>query len=488
MLDDWLSICSEVRVYEYLPISWTGRLPCPLYIEHGGSLAEQVRRGVYGSYSDGGLQTPVTNYPLSYMDLKMKVDATQDPNVVLADMCNALFGPAATSMNSFFQTLATVSQKYFPDRTNGVGSSTWGYEALFDRVMMLTARMHLNQARTAAASDPTALARIDMTELGFVYLEDYLAGMWAAQDGDYQAFLDAFNDVDDDIDAIVAFEPDFPGDDARYRMKTAKLKSQAKYFPDTMDFIRDWTILGPFDNTTCDAHITTELFPTDFFPSGVTLGQPAALADGSVKPWVNYHSDEGLIDFDVPLDSSDQYFSWGYAATQVTVPTARTVRIYLSSFYAYRLFVNNVERRNRMGLNADCPDKEYVDVYLPAGTSTVVWKSSQTTPESYQFRWGFYLRMTTTSGAIMSDLTVTPFTVPEPSNCSEVQSWGYALEGDLNGDCYVDSADVRMMADAWLSDDPDADLSGDGHVDMRDFAEFSSTWLLCNNPTDTACQ
>ena len=487
LLDEWLSICNEVRVYEYLPISWTGRLPCPLYLEHGASLAEQVRRGVYGSYSDGGLQTPVTNYPLSYMDLQMKVDATQDPNMVLLDMCQSLFGPAAVSMNSFFRTLAEISQKYFPDRVDGVGSSTWGYEALFDQVMLTTARMHLNQARGAAASDPKVLDRIDMTELGFVYLEDYLDGMWTAQNGDYQGFLDAFDAVDDDIDDIVAYETDFPDADARRRMKTAKLKSQAKYFPDTMDFIRDWTILGPFDNTSLDAHITPDLFPTDFFPAGVSIGQPTQLGDGSVKPWVNYHSVEGLIDFDVPLDSSDQYFSWGYAATKVYVPTARTVRIYLSSFYAYRLFVNGTEVRSRLGLNADCPDKEYVDVSLPAGYSTVVWKSSQTAPESYAYRWGFYLRMTTTSGAIMPDLSVTQFVVPEPSNCLEVQSWGYALDGDLNGDCYVNAADVRLMAEAWLTDDVLADLSDDGHVDMNDFAQLSSAWMQCNNPTDAAC-
>ena len=489
LLDDWLVIANEVRLYEYLPICWTGNLPSPLYLEHGASLAEQVNRGVVGSISDSGnYQGMASNFPVYYMDFRMKVDADQDPDVILADMCGALFGPAAGVMETYYRTLAQVTDKQFPERQpGGINGTAWGYEMLFDPCMIASARASMDQALALTASDATARARVEYVQLGFNYLEDYLDGMWSAQNGDYQGFLDAFDAVDDDIDALAADDPIFNAADARSRMKTARLKSQAKYFPNSMAFVRSWTVLGPFDNSTLDAHITPDLFPASMFPSGVTPGQPVELADGSMTHWTNYASSEGLIDFDVPLDSSDQIFSWGYAAVTVHVPTAQTVRILYSTFYAYRLFVNGVEVASRMGLDADCPDKASVTVSLPAGDSTLIFKSSQTAQESYTYRWGFYLRILDVGWTISPDITTWQFQVPEPATCQEVQDWGYALTGDISGDCYVDMVDLQMMADAWVTDDAPADLDGDNRVDLADFAVLAGDWMQCNHPSDMSC-
>ncbi len=101
--------------------------------------------------------------------------------------------------------------------------------------------------------------------------------------------------------------------------------------------------------------------------------------------------------------------------------------------------------------------------------------------------------------------TSTPVFLPKQSittihlagfaDCAGVQAGGYGLEGDLNGDCYVDILDLAIMADYWLQTNSAAsgnwqngDFSPtDGTVDFIDFADFGAEWKQCNNPLDANC-
>jgi hypothetical protein len=84
---------------------------------------------------------------------------------------------------------------------------------------------------------------------------------------------------------------------------------------------------------------------------------------------------------------------------------------------------------------------------------------------------------------------------PTYPDCSAVQAGGYRLDSDLNGDCYVDSLDLGVIASEWLHTDcisPDncqnADFAPtDGTVDFLDFSDFGPQWMQCNNPQDPAC-
>jgi endo-1,4-beta-xylanase len=96
----------------------------------------------------------------------------------------------------------------------------------------------------------------------------------------------------------------------------------------------------------------------------------------------------------------------------------------------------------------------------------------------------------TTTGDLWS------FTTVAPENCAEVQEAGLWLLGDLNGDCYVDYYDLKIIADNWLYDDC-SDLnewcdwadwpSMNGSVDFTDLAKFAPDWMQCNNPQDPNC-
>jgi glucuronoarabinoxylan endo-1,4-beta-xylanase len=82
--------------------------------------------------------------------------------------------------------------------------------------------------------------------------------------------------------------------------------------------------------------------------------------------------------------------------------------------------------------------------------------------------------------------------------CAEVQYYGYWLDSDLNGDCYVDYLDLMIMAENWLRSDCSylnefCDYTdypwgeGDGKVNFIDVSVFASLWMQCDNPQDANC-
>ena len=80
-------------------------------------------------------------------------------------------------------------------------------------------------------------------------------------------------------------------------------------------------------------------------------------------------------------------------------------------------------------------------------------------------------------------------------DCNAVQAAGYGLPSDLNGDCYVDYEDLKIVADNWLNTDcgssgncGGADFTPtNGTVDFADFSNFAQEWMQCNVPDEPGC-
>lgn len=80
-------------------------------------------------------------------------------------------------------------------------------------------------------------------------------------------------------------------------------------------------------------------------------------------------------------------------------------------------------------------------------------------------------------------------------NCASVQDWGLDLDSDLNGDCYVNFYDLKIITDNWLHDNCSslnnwcgwADMTMNGAVDFIDFNDFTPQWRQCNDPTNPNC-
>ena len=79
-------------------------------------------------------------------------------------------------------------------------------------------------------------------------------------------------------------------------------------------------------------------------------------------------------------------------------------------------------------------------------------------------------------------------------NCQQVQSAGYRLYADLNGDCEIDIADFVLLANQWLSTSPTAiapnyspDLIVDNEINLADFEAMADQWFVCNDPEISVC-
>jgi hypothetical protein len=76
------------------------------------------------------------------------------------------------------------------------------------------------------------------------------------------------------------------------------------------------------------------------------------------------------------------------------------------------------------------------------------------------------------------------------SDCNDVQDANYGLLSDLNGDCYVNSEDLKIVADYWLNLDCGSSNHCEGAdfeptndtVDFVDFSKFGLQWMQCNDP------
>jgi hypothetical protein len=85
------------------------------------------------------------------------------------------------------------------------------------------------------------------------------------------------------------------------------------------------------------------------------------------------------------------------------------------------------------------------------------------------------------------ELNGTTYAVPGPT-CM------FVLAGDLDGDCKVDFADLKILCEQWLQLPglPSADIwpsGGDDIINFEDFAVMAENWLIdCHaNPSNPAC-
>lgn len=387
----WQRLTPSVYVYEYDPISWTGGLPCPIYLEMGRFLRRALLElGVKGSYSDMGVLPAASagTFLNRYIPLRMKVNAEQQPEDVLADACRAFFGPAAEAMQQHYETMAQVTTRPHPG-LSAIGVGTTYYHRLFWPDQIAGAREALDRGIAAAQGQVVYEQRVAMVDLAQRYLEAYLEGVWAAEADEFDRSVAAFGRMDRALATLVE-KGWADGKDAPGRAKVMRLKALAEHFPQRLGYVTQWRILGPFDNS--DANADQQRDPFEPLKDAST---PVRLADGREAAWWDYTSPGGFLNLEQATGErrGDWVLSYAYAATVYDAPRDLSARLKLDSFFAFRVFVNGEEVFHRPGLNADCPDRNVVDVRLRQGPNTIVVKLSQTQITTDSFPWGLYLRV-----------------------------------------------------------------------------------------------
>lgn len=428
----WQKLTPRVFAYEYDPISWTGGLPCPIYLDMGRSLKTMLgEMGVMGSYSDGGVlpASGAATYLNRYIPLRMKVDPSQKPEAVLHDMCGAFFGPAAAPLEKHYLEMAKSTERPHPG-LQMIGVGTTYYHRLFTPEQIKRARVALDEGIRLAGGKAPYEQRVAMVDLAQQYLEAYLGGVWAAQGKDYDKSVSEFDRMDRVLAALAA-KNWVDGKDAPARAKVMRLKALAENFPQQMGYVTEWKLLGPFDNTANTSDKVREAFE----PLGSL--EPVKLADGQQVAWWDYKSPGGFLNLEQALapkkPAKDPWtLSYAYAATTYDAPRALSAQIRLDSFFPFHVFLNGEEVFYKAGLNADCPDRQVVDVRLKPGPNLIVVKLSQTQLSTDSFPWGLYLRVVADEAPEVTALPERWAFQTDPKDVGVAEKW-FAREFDDTG-------------------------------------------------------
>jgi len=387
----WRELTPNIYCYEYDPISWTGGLPCPTYLEMARSLKTLFTEvGIKGSYSDGSDRAArfASTYINLYMARRIKLDPTQDVDEVLTDLCQSFFGPAAVPMEQYYHKLAEVADSTHAGRSR-LGGGTTFYHEIFSPQIVQAARRFLDQALASSAGKEPFRQRVAMVDMSQRYLEAYVAGVWNAQQGKYDASVSAFDRMNDLIDEMEK-HGFLDGADARRRAKTMRMKALAQHFPEKLGFVSKWSLLGPFDNSTRNAHLEQE--SAELIASA---NETVTFTDGTVARWWDCESPGGFVNLEKAFagKTGDWPLSYAYARTRYFAPRAMSVQLRMDSFFPFRVFLNGKEVYHRLGLDADCPDKRKANVRVKAGENVIIFKLSQTVISSDTFPWGLYFRV-----------------------------------------------------------------------------------------------
>lgn len=160
-------------------------------------------------------------------------------------------------------------------------------------------------------------------------------------------------------------------------------------------FLRDWRVIGPFDNSTNSGGFSA-VYPPE---RGLDLGAEHPGKSGAVR-WKMYRSaDEmGVIDLNQAVGALKEVT--GYATTEVEVPEARPVELRLACKNAWKLWLNGVYVLGReeyhMGMEID---QYRLPVTLRKGKNTLLVKLGQNEmKEDWTVEWQFQLRITDALG------------------------------------------------------------------------------------------
>ncbi|MBL4700728.1 MAG: beta galactosidase jelly roll domain-containing protein, partial [Phycisphaeraceae bacterium] len=286
--------------------------------------------------------------------------------------------------------LAKVTEFMHPGHQK-VGFGLSFYHNIFNPKIVRAARGFLNQAIAIGSQKDIYRERLNMVDMSQRYLEAYLDGYWQSQDHQYEAAVKAFDRMDQVITEMLQAKFLAPGE-AKQRSKTMRMKALAEHFPKELGFFTDWKLLGPFDNSDRNA----ARYRNAFEPINA-IGNPVVFKDGTKASWRIYKSPGGFLNLENALADrkGNQTISYAFAGTTYDSKRKMRVQLRMSSFYPSVVYVNGKQVFSRLGNNADCPDKNQVEVLMNKGKNTIVFKLSQTKANADSFPWGVYARVVT---------------------------------------------------------------------------------------------
>jgi hypothetical protein len=152
------------------------------------------------------------------------------------------------------------------------------------------------------------------------------------------------------------------------------------------EFIREWYVIGPFDNPMGGSDTEGLMIP---YPpeKEVDLGKSYRGKDDINVKWQIIKADEkGFVDLDKYLKPND--WTVAYALTYVWSPDERKTKIFAGSDDGIRIWLNDKLIHHNLAKRGPIPDNDQAEGVLKKGSNTLLIKV-----EEGEGWWGFYVRI-----------------------------------------------------------------------------------------------
>ena len=210
-------ICPERGYLKHIIDAWTQILPEVYERGYWFNLADpgmtfvQVHRirdeiPHYAQKGVKGFRTECTNQwaahgPSLYVAGKLMWDANADPDALVHDFCQKLFGPAASSMEQFFSLVDTRLR----DADHHTGSA-FDLLEFFPAALRKQARVLLDQAKKEAKAPPYS-DRVSVFDQGFSFTETFAEMIEARNRQDWKTARQALERLDQVRNSLTSLVP-----------------------------------------------------------------------------------------------------------------------------------------------------------------------------------------------------------------------------------------------------------------------------------------
>ena len=393
-LEKWSALCPNMYIYEYDPVPGNAEHIWPLFGARVREFSLYRAMGIQGLSMEAHCSW-ATLSPNHWFTARCLWKGDQDMVALLYDYCRGFYGPAAGPMHAFHAALENAMATYRPMLEWG----TRDIPSLYPPALTSRCRSLLDEARRIAkeAGDRLVAERLSMVDMGFRYLEAYLAARRGAVYGlSYEEVKEAFKACLDSIEEMVYANVDYI--EVQSCLPTIRGEQgdlMGSVYGKELGLVTEWNAIGPFDNT-LNRGVDTVYPPEE----GIDLEAAYKGIEGPVR-WrkiamPEYQGYVDLLHHFTPQDWVTVY-ALGYIHSErevdaeIRAGSNDTLKVWLAGSLIWQY---GQGRKARM-------DEDIIPVHIPAGVTPVLLKISQTGLD-----WGFFFRITDSSGESIPGIEV----------------------------------------------------------------------------------
>lgn len=375
-LEAWDKISKQITIWDYFTDFSRYLLPYPNFESIVNDLQYYAENGCVGLFAQGS-NVP-NNGGGEFGELRAWVIAQlmwnpwQDGWELIDEFVTNVYGPSAPYINQYIKMMHkqvkpdSVYFSIYADPTDG------GYltPEVIEKAETLFAK-----AEEAAVDNPALLKRVELAHLPILYTRLYF----------YSTGGPAFLSKEEMPEVLLKFER-IIAEHKISRMAEGKEIGDISAFIERIknapNFISDWWIIGPFDNTDGDGLST--IFPPE---NEFDISKNYKESDNHDVKWKSYINQEsGYIDFTKLFNPSENGVV--YASRNFKMDEEKSLKIGVGSNDGVRMWLNGKLVLDHKVLRKAEPNQEILTLPFKKGDNSVLIKIDQ-----FGGGWGFYFSL-----------------------------------------------------------------------------------------------